>query len=261
MKKKNKKTVFEFYNRESPEAIEMKRVFAHLTNSSLNNGVNLKSIAITSSTLGEGKSTLASLLAMTIADSNDWNVLLVDADFRRPMIHELFSLDSTRGFSNVLGGHSADDTILRSSPMPDLKVITVGRSVSNPTALLERTKLRAFFDEMKQIFDFIILDCPPVIPVSDMMDIAPEVDGTMLVIKAGQTPREVTGRAANLLGNYGANVIGIILNDTDRVLPYYYDYSYYRYQPTQRSNKRGKGLKSKEERPVKARSAGTVQTP
>ncbi len=233
LKKKRAGSIIEYFDRESPEAIEMRRVFNYLISKSDKKNNILNNFAITSATLGEGKSTIASLLAISIADHSKSNVLLVDVDFRRPRLHDIFSIKLAGGISDILSGESIDNFILKSASFENLKIITAGKRLSNPISLLDTGKLKSFFDKMRYHFDYIILDCPPVIPVSDIMDIAPEIDGVLMVVKAGQTPKDVAKRAVNLLKNYGINILGCILNDTEKVLPYYYDYSYYRYSSRQ----------------------------
>jgi len=246
LKKQNKKSIIEYYDRESPEATEIRRLYSHIARVPATDGEWIRSLAVTSSTLGEGKSTLASMLAISIADHARKNVLLVDSDFRRPKIHEMFNLELGRGFSDILAGDQSGETAVKGTPFTNLKIITAGRRHSNLSKILDRVRLKEFFDKAKHHFDYIILDCPPVIPVSDIIDLSPEIDGVMMVIKAGQTPKEVTKRAVNLLQNYGVKIVGLVLNDVERVLPYYYDYSYYHYRPTKPETKEKPIAKARE---------------
>ena len=91
-------------------------------------------------------------------------------------------------------------------------------------------RLREIFEELKFYFDFIVVDVPPVIPVSDPVIIAGEVDGTLLVVRAGSTPKDVVKRSLNFLRNAKVNLLGVVLNNLDEVLPYYYSAHYYGYK-------------------------------
>jgi Mrp family chromosome partitioning ATPase len=99
-----------------------------------------------------------------------------------------------------------------------------------PSDVLDQEHVAGFFQELRFYFDQIIVDSPPVIPISDPLLIAEYVDGVILVIRGGVTQREVVGRAANLLANSKINILGTVLNDYDEVLPYYYKDRYYGYR-------------------------------
>lgn len=105
---------------------------------------------------------------------------------------------------------------------------------------MHQNRLREIFEELKFYFDFIIVDVPPVIPVSDPILIASEVDSTLVVVRAGNTPREVAKRAINFLKNSKINVLGIVMNNLDEVLPYYYSSKYYSYKYYNKSDQQVK---------------------
>ena len=114
--------------------------------------------------------------------------------------------------------------------MPNLSIITAGKLGSEPSAILQPTPLKKIFEEIKFYFDFIVVDVPPVIPVSDPVIIAGEADGTLLVVKAGSTPKDVVRRSLNFLKNSRIEVLGVVINNLDEVLPYYYSPRYYSYK-------------------------------
>jgi len=189
----------------------------------------MKNFLVTSATVGEGKSIIASFLAITISKYRETHTLLVDCDLRRPKIHRLFGLEQEQGISEVLGGEIPLKSGFKDTPMRNLKVLTSGKQIRSPAKLFNSLRIKEVFAEMKFYFDAIIVDCAPVIPVSDPLILSNEMDGVLLVVRAGKTQREVVKRAADLMRDAGVNILGVILNNMERALPYYYDYKYYGY--------------------------------
>ena len=219
-------SIITFYDRESPEATEFRRLYSNIR------GLdgNLKTVMITSSMVEEGKSLISSFLALTIAENTRQKILLLDSDLRRPMINVLFKLPLENGLSDLLEGKSKIPDLMKTTPVPELKIITAGKVTGSPTGILNPIKLHEVFDELKFYFDYIVVDAPPVIPVSDPLIIANEVDGVLMVVRAGSTPKEVVKRAVNLLNNSKVRVLGTVLNNIEEVLPYYYSSKYYSYK-------------------------------
>jgi capsular exopolysaccharide synthesis family protein len=219
-------SIISFYDRESPEATEFRRLYSNIR------GLdgNLKTVMITSSMVEEGKSLISSFLALTIAENTRQKILLLDSDLRRPMINVLFKLPLENGLSDLLEGKSKIPDLMKTTPVPELKIITAGKVTGSPTGILNPIKLHEVFDELKFYFDYIVVDAPPVIPVSDPLIIANEVDGVLMVVRAGSTPKEVVKRAVNLLNNSKVRVLGTVLNNIEEVLPYYYSSKYYSYK-------------------------------
>ncbi len=219
--------ILDYFDEESPEATEFRRLYSKLKN--LYAGQNIKNLLITSSTIGEGKSTTAALLACTVARYRETKTILVDCDLRRPRVHQLFNLSKEDGVADVLLGNKRLDTCFKQSPLENLKILTSGGVVDNPTELFNSPKMKDLFSEIKFYFDAVIVDSPPINPVTDALILAPEMDGALMVVKAGQTPKEVVRRAVELMRNTGVNILGVIVNNMKEVLPYYYDYRYYGY--------------------------------
>lgn len=220
-------SIINFYNRESPEATEFRRLYSNIKKTGNN---QLKSVVVTSSTIEEGKSLIASFLAITVAEAKVGKVLLLDADLRQPMINVLFKLSLEEGLSDVLEKKCKVGKAVKDTPISGLKIITAGRISESPTLIFNQANIRRVIEELKFYFDFIVMDAPPVIPVSDPLLIASEVDGTLLVVQAGATQKEVVKRTTNLLTNSNINVLGIVLNDFESVLPSYYSSNYYGYK-------------------------------
>lgn len=227
MKQKSAQSIIAFYEKESPSATEFRRIYSSLSTAVA--GKQLRTILVTSATLGEGKSIISSLLAITIASLVKSKVAIVDIDLRRPRLQDYFAVPPAAGVADVLTGKADIKSVARATGIPNLSVITSGRVAMPASDVFDQADLPAFIRELKFYFDTIVIDSPPVIPVSDPMLIADQVDGVLMVIKSGSTQREVVKRALNLLGNTTANLLGIVLNDVESVLPYYYKDRYYGY--------------------------------
>ena len=227
-KTKRVHSILTYHDSESTIATEFRRIYSNIR--AHNPGQNPRTLLITSSVLGEGKSTIAALLAINVAQRHNEKVLLLDADLRRATIHRFFALNRIQGLAEVLEGEIRLKESIKSTDLDNLKVITAGKRINNPSELLETSRLKQLVDELKAYFDLVIVDCAPVIPVSDALILGQELEGVLLVLKAGATQREVVKRARDLLSASNLNVVGIIMNNMKESLPYYYDYKYYGYE-------------------------------
>jgi len=227
--KRNKavQSILSFYNKESSIGTEFRRLYSNIKN--LSNDPKLQTIMVTSAMVGEGKSLTSSLLAITIAELTKLKVALVDFDLRRPKINLYFGIDDSEGVGDVLAGDSTLKLVSRKTLIPNLTVIPSGKLKGVPSDYLDQGTVASIFQELRFYFDYVIIDSPPIIPVSDPLLLAEHVDGVVLVIRGGTTQREVVQRAANLLANSKINVLGVVLNDFEEVLPYYYKEKYYGY--------------------------------
>ncbi len=172
---------------------------------------------------------MASFLAITISHYHDCKTLLLDSDMRRPVVHQLFNLEQQPGLAEALEGSKVLKECFRKTPLTNLQVLTSGEPHRSATDLLDSPRLTEVFEEMKFYFDLIVVDSAPVIPVSDVMVLLPEVEAALMVVKAGATPREVVKRAVELVENSGGKILGMVMNNLEGVLPYYYNYNYYGY--------------------------------
>jgi capsular exopolysaccharide synthesis family protein len=191
---------------------------------------DLRSFLITSAMRGEGKSTVASHLALTVARFRRKKSLILDADVRRPRLHEIFDVPQVPGLVECLEGKIDPLGAAKDTAVENLKVIPSGGKKSAPAHLFEGDILSEIFNKIKFYYDVVIVDSAPVVPVSDPMLISSEVDAVVLVLLAGMTPRDVAMRAKNILLDANANLLGIVINNLSEVLPYYYDYQYYGYE-------------------------------
>lgn len=175
------------------------------------NGHSFRSIVVTSPGKGDGKSLTAANLALTMAQEFQQRVLLVDADLRRPSIHELFGVPDAPGLTAVLmGGAALDDALI---PLPNhrLTLMPCGSIPSHPAELLGSSGMRRLLDSLRARFDRVILDMPPVEPLADVSIVSGLVDGLLLVVRAGLTPRPAIERA--LSGLEPDKVLGLVFND------------------------------------------------
>lgn len=228
IKKTNKNQIISQCKDDSPESVEFRRIYAKLRN--LKPLHPAKTIMITSSISGEGKSTISTLLAITCARYNTGTTLLIDGDLRRPNIHKIIGVEKENGFAEMLQGETTPLETIKNTNMENLKIITGGLLNERPTKILKSSRIVSIFTELQSNFEIIILDTPPVIPISDSLILSVIADITLLIIKAGKTPKEVAKRAIDLLKDAKVNTIGILVNNLENVLPYYYNYDYYKYK-------------------------------
>jgi len=220
-------TIFSNYDSESPVATELRRLYHNASRQE--DGVRPKSFLITSSNRGEGKSTITSNLAMTIAQFPKKKVLIIDADLRRPRVAGIFGMNGGAGLKECLESAVDPMKIVRETELPNLQVITAGNRSKTPGKLFESEALTEVIRKVSFYFDVVLIDSAPVLAVSDTLFLVPVIDKVLLVILAGITPREVTKRARNVLLDSNAKIGGVILNNASSALPYYYDYKYYGY--------------------------------
>lgn len=172
-----------------------------------------KSVAIqvTSSRAGDGKTTVASNLAVCIAQSGK-KVLIMDADCRRPRVHKLFGQKNDKGLTSILanGMPVADATI--TCDVPGLSILMSGPSVLNPAELLTSPAFAELITKLKQDYDYVIVDTPPILAVSDPSVVASLVDGVLLVVRLGKNERVDAERATQMLQGLGGNLLGVIVN-------------------------------------------------
>lgn len=171
-----------------------------------------KVIQLSSAAPGEGKSTTAANLAAAIAQSGK-NVLLIDCDLRRATQHKLFQLSNDVGLVDVLQNEVEWRNIVQTTAIQRLSLITAGRTPDNPAELLSGSKLLELLKEAREDYDFVLVDSPPILAVSDPCIIAPYVDGMLLVVRMKQTNRAAARRVHETVTAHGVEVYGVVAND------------------------------------------------
>ena len=207
---------------------------------------------ITSPGKSEGKSMTAANLAVVMAQAGN-RVLLIDCDLRKPKLHKLFGLDHNEGLSNLLVGKKLEpENFIRKTSEPNLEIITCGPIPPNPSELLGSKRMHALLESLRQDYERIILDSPPLMAATDAAVLTPVVDGTVLVTRAGHTTRHMAQRAVKLLMDLNARITGVVLNQimVGRNGYYYYDYYYHygKYYGDEEHEKKGGWLKKRRHR-------------
>lgn len=215
------------YVDESPEGTEFRRLAKRVLD--LCKQSTPITLMVTSAVRGEGKTTVATNLAIALAGDKRRRILLVDADLRRPRLHVLFGFSRRNGLADVLRDDLKASAVYKSSTLENLMIITGGRFNKSPSKLFNNSRWREVLAELRADFDVIIFDFPPTIPVSEPETVGKEMDAVLFVFLSGKTPREVGQRAVSILKSAQANVLGVVVNDLSEVLPYYYRHRYYKY--------------------------------
>ncbi|MBL7069012.1 MAG: CpsD/CapB family tyrosine-protein kinase [Candidatus Omnitrophica bacterium] len=200
---------------------------------------NYKTFVITSSIDAEGKTVTSLNLAISMAqDLNDKSILLIDGDLRKGKIAKYLGMEKHAGLSEFLQDRADLDSIFIKPDIANLTVILAGRKPKNPSELLNLKKMESFLALLKDRFDYIFIDTPPVMNLTDACILGPMTDGVLFVFQAGRTQREAIREAENRLIQSRAKLLGYVMTGVEYYLPNYlyryihkYDnYHYYKYQ-------------------------------
>lgn len=192
---------------------------------------DIQVICVTSSNPAEGKSSVASNLA-TVAIAKYEKVLLIDCDLRKPVQHMIFKVSNKLGISNLMKEKSEIDLEIGgyfqkfkdNSTDGKLYVLTSGKSVPNPQEMLASDRFKELIEKFREMFDYIIIDCPPLNAVADAIPVSSIVDGTLFVVSAMDTAKQEAKNALTMLQRNGANVLGCVLTKVDITSKSYYSY-------------------------------------
>ncbi|MBM7869832.1 capsular exopolysaccharide synthesis family protein [Clostridium pascui] len=189
---------------------------------------DIKVIVVTSSGPGEGKSTTASNLAVVMAQTGNKTVI-IDCDQRKPRLHKVFNLSNERGISDVLAKEIKFEDAIQDTGVKDLAIITSGTKPPNPAELLASGAMKEFLESLREKYDTIIIDTPPIVAVTDAQLLSRYADGCILVVASEQADRDAAMKARELLEKVDANMLGVVLNKVDGSHKGYYGayYSYY----------------------------------
>lgn len=185
---------------------QYRRLAANLHHAQMDRGI--KSVMVASALAGEGKSLTASNLALTLSQSYQRRVLLVDADLRRPSLHMVFQMPETAGLSDGLFGNERKLPVVQLSSL--LTLLPAGRPTPDPMAALISNRMRQVLAEAREAFDWVVVDTPPLAFLTDASLLAAMVDATVLVVRAATTPLAATQKAIGTVGK--EHVIGVVLN-------------------------------------------------
>lgn len=208
----------------------------------------LNSIAVVSAGAGEGKSTTVFNLACVFAQSGQ-RILIVDSDLRRPSLHKMLRVANNVGLTNYLLKQNTLEEVIQTTSLPTLDFMPSGKLPSSSLGILSSSQMRELIAELKQHYDFVFFDSPPVMGVSDASILASEVDMTLQVIQYRRYPQPMNIRAKQLIDKVGGNLVGIVLNNINMSQDesyYYYSGYYHDYY-----------AKNEDQEPVAVADAGT----
>jgi len=187
-----------------------------------------KTIVITSTGPKEGKSTTTVNLGMALAQAEQ-NVLLVDADLRRPVLHQVFGTDRNKGLSTVLAQELTIDEAIVETGVPNLSLLAAGMLSANPSEILGASRMRELTAQIRERYDIVLFDSAPVLGMADTVVLATEADATVLVIETGSATHKALKIALTQLEQVGAEICGVVLNNVDVKRDRYYYHNYYYY--------------------------------
>jgi capsular exopolysaccharide synthesis family protein len=187
-----------------------------------------KTLCLTSGSMGEGKSLTMFNLAYACAQLGD-KVIVIDSDLHRPRQHHMFGVKNKLGLANILIGEAEPDDVIHKEVFLNMDFLPSGKLDSGVHGLLDTQRMRALIAELRDRYDRVFFDAPPIIGVSDASVLAREVDGVMLLIQHRKYPKAISERAKGMLDNMGTNLLGVVLNNINvsRDQSYYYYHQYY----------------------------------
>jgi capsular exopolysaccharide synthesis family protein len=216
------------------------------------------SIVVTSSLPGEGKSTTAINVAITLADAGS-RVALVDADLRRPSVAKYMGLEGSAGLTTVLIGRATLDDVIQPWGNGQLHVLPSGQVPPNPSELLGSTSMAQLLQTLTDRYDMVVVDTPPLLPVTDAAILAKLTGGALVVVGADKLHRNQLGESVGALETVGARILGIVLNRQPRKQSD--SYAYYDYAPgSGAGGSTGRKGRKRRRRPTSSRTAGTSAT-
>ncbi|MGL6108244.1 CpsD/CapB family tyrosine-protein kinase [Romboutsia sp.] len=210
---------------------------------------NIKVINITSSKPNEGKTTIISNLAVSFANLEK-KVLIIDGDLRNPGVHKMFGISNIIGLTDVLVGSHNFVECVHCTDTKNLHVLTCGPVPPNPSEMLASNKMKKFIEEMREEYDYVFIDSPPIGLVTDAGIIGGYSDGCIFVVGAQETNIDVVKMAKEKLDSVGVNIIGSVLNKyaVKKSTQGYYDYYYLETRSSKRKSRKENRRRKKEEK-------------
>ena len=211
-------------NPHSPIAEAYKSLRTNIKFSSVDK--DLKTIAVTSTDKGEGKSTVSSNLAAAMALDNS-RVLLIDCDLRRPTIHKKFTLSNLNGLSSVLTQQNSINEVIQKTDIEGVDVLTSGPKPPNPSEMLGSKSMKQLLNDVSKNYDRVIVDAPPIGIITDAGILSTYTDGSILVVASKEVDIEMAQISKARLDKVGANILGVVLNKFEDTNGSYGYYNYY----------------------------------
>ena len=208
-----------------------------------NPGAPPQAILVTSALPGEGKSTTGANTAICLAQTGA-RTLLIDLDLRKPALAKAFGVSAEQGMTTFLTGNSDLSSQIHQTAFPNLHLVPTGPRAPNPPELIGSERMATGLRLVREYFNYIVIDSPPVLEITDALVVSPKVDGVILVVQGGKTPRKAVAKAAERFATVGAKLLGVLINDVDversrygYYYPYYDSYSRY-YSSSSEDSKR-----------------------
>jgi capsular exopolysaccharide synthesis family protein len=187
---------------------------------------HIKVLMVASAKSGEGKTTTITNLAVTYAQEGK-KVLLIDGDLRKPSLHHLFQLSNRIGLTSVLFNQQLLPEVIRDTTVDNLSVMTSGPIPPNPSEILGSQRMQSLMEELKEMFDIILFDTPPVLAVTDSLVITSYCDGVVLVVLAGKVKKGLVLKTKASLEHVKAKILGVVMNNNSRSKSSGHTYYYY----------------------------------
>ncbi|MGG0185073.1 CpsD/CapB family tyrosine-protein kinase [Bacillus rhizoplanae] len=210
------------YNQpKSPVAEQFRNIRTNIEFAAID--TNIHSLMVTSPNQSEGKTTTTGNMAVVFAQQGK-SVLLVDADLRKPALHQMFQVDNIFGLTNILTHGESFEKCVQTTNVENLYFLPCGPIPPNPAELLGSKAMKEFLGQAYNMYDLVIFDLPPVLPVSDAQIMANQCDASLLVVRSAHTEKEAALKAKRLLEAAKGKLLGVVLNDREREqsLHYYY---------------------------------------
>ncbi|WP_424769268.1 CpsD/CapB family tyrosine-protein kinase [Paenibacillus sp. sgz302251] len=221
---KNKRQLITITNPRSPISESYRTLRTNIDFSSIDE--KLQVLMVSSAGPGEGKSTTITNLGITFAQS-DRSVVLIDADLRKPTAHQTFSISNRWGLSSVISKQCSLEEVIQMTDIPNMDVITSGAIPPNPAEMMASQRMTSLIEQLRGMYDVILIDTPPLLAVTDAQIIATKSDGVILVVDQGRVKRDIAMKAVKNLENVNARILGVVLNNVKHKANeegYYYYY-------------------------------------
>ncbi|EOQ11110.1 CpsD/CapB family tyrosine-protein kinase [Bacillus cereus] len=224
-KKKNQTTqrrkLITHSNPKSPIAEQFRNIRTNIEFASIDK--KIRSLVVTSANPSEGKTVTTSNLAVVFAQQGK-NVLLIDGDLRKPVLHQMLQVDNIFGLTNMLTHNQTLHECIHKTDIPHLDFISCGTIPPNPAELLSSNNMKNLLSQIYSIYDLVIFDLPPILPVSDAQIMANQCDASILVLRSSKTEKSAALKAKKLLESANGKLLGAVLNDHGTTESAYYYY-------------------------------------